>query len=296
MNQEFKSPQEPISLQISYLRRTAIGAAILKVENLKFGARVSTVHISLSQLPEGATPSTTLNEDNGLEVKAVAYVNLSPPEAESGPCYKGTWGLQPAPAVGSRPDGSVDLSGLVENQRDGTWVRIPPPSPAMIASKNLEIYGPRALLPATLETRIRQIAEHWARFAPDGQVARWSNEAVMFLVDIFPAGLDRMAAMESSRLLDQQGLQWKPHDAAATKGPFWFPTVSMNIDLKTRLPPEGVEWLYSRVVTRMLRGGRADLDVVVLDEKGGLVATSTQVALVVDASRNMKGRENKATL
>jgi acyl-CoA thioesterase FadM len=71
---------------------------------------------------------------------------------------------------------------------------------------------------------------------------------------------------------------------------FWYPTVTMNIDLKSRLPREGVEWLHTRVITRMLRGSRADLEVLILDQDGGLVATSTQVALVVDPARNGKGR------
>ena len=71
---------------------------------------------------------------------------------------------------------------------------------------------------------------------------------------------------------------------------FWYPPVIMDIDLKTRLPPSGMEWLYSRVVTRMVRGSLADLEVLILDQDGELIATSTQVALVVDPARNVKGR------
>jgi acyl-CoA thioesterase FadM len=71
---------------------------------------------------------------------------------------------------------------------------------------------------------------------------------------------------------------------------FWYPTVTMNIDLKTRLPPSSVEWLHSRVVTRMVRESRADLEVLILDQDGQLTATSTQAALVVDPARNVKGR------
>jgi acyl-CoA thioesterase FadM len=113
----------------------------------------------------------------------------------------------------------------------------------------------------------------------------------MFLADTFPAALDRLGAMETSRLHAMEELRGgQVKRNAEEKERFWYPTVTLNIDLKTRIPPEGVEWLHARVVTKMLRGSRADLDVVILDPQGELIALSTQVALVVDASRNTKGR------
>jgi acyl-CoA thioesterase len=70
----------------------------------------------------------------------------------------------------------------------------------------------------------------------------------------------------------------------------------MNIDMKKMLPSDGVEWLYSRVVTKTIRAGRADLDVVVLTQEGDLLALSNQVALVVDAARNIGNRLNPAKI
>lgn len=119
----------------------------------------------------------------------------------------------------------------------------------------------------------------------------------MYLADIFPAALTRMGAMETSRLLALEG---KEEATKSTIEPelyqFWYPNVTINIDLKARLPPEGAECLHLRVVTRMLRGSRVDLDVLILDQKGELVSTSTQVALVVAGSRNIKGRQGSGML
>ncbi|KAJ5450929.1 hypothetical protein N7491_000111 [Penicillium cf. griseofulvum] len=286
----------PIALQITYLRRTTIGPAILKIQNTKIGSRVSTIHVSLLQLPDGVALSGAISKDSKLEVKAAAYINTSPPDTEGGPSYNGTWELGPAPVPGTRSDGLVDLLALAKNKRDGAWVEFPLLSPVMAAMRNLEVYAPNLLMSASLETRANQVVDQWVRFTPGGKVARWSNEAVMFLVDIFPAGLDRLAAMESHRLLSEDVPHREAPENAAAKDNFWYPTVSLNIDLKTRLPIEGVEWLYSRVVTRKVQGSRADLDVVVLDQMGDLVATSTQVALVVDASRNSKGRDSGGKL
>ncbi|GIK04576.1 hypothetical protein Aspvir_008659 [Aspergillus viridinutans] len=285
----FKTTPEPIGMQLSFLRRTVVGPAILRVQDIKIGARISTIHVTLSQRPD--RPGTAGDKDD-LEVKVVGYVTVSPPDMEEGPICKGTWGLSPPPVSGSLANGSVNLAALAANGTDGAWMRLPRPPPALTAPQHLEIYAPRPQGPMTLESRQKQVVDQWARFIPGGTtVARWSNEAVMFLADMFPAALDRMGAMETSRV---QGGQLTGN--AEDKGTFWYPTVTLNIDLKTRIPPEGVEWLHSRIVTRMLRGSRADLDVVILDPQGELIALSTQVALVVNASRNTKGRANSEKL
>ncbi|EAW22563.1 thioesterase family protein [Aspergillus fischeri NRRL 181] len=292
---QFRSTPEPIGMQLSFLRRTVVGPAVLRVQDIKIGARISTIHVTLSQRPD--RPGTASDKDD-LEVKVVGYITVSPPDMEEGPIRKGTWGLSPPPVSGSLAIGSVNLEALAANGTDGAWMRLPRPPPAVTAPQHLEIYTPRPQGPMTLESRQKQVVDQWARFIPGGKkVARWSNEAVMFLADMFPAALDRMGAMETSRLLAMEGvqegeLQGNAHD----KGAFWYPTVTLNIDLKTRIPPEGVEWLQSRVVTRMLRGSRADLDVVILDPQGELIALSTQVALVVNASRNTKGRAKSEKL
>lgn len=199
---------------------------------------------------------------------------------------------------GSLDGGLIDFNSLEAEKCDGAWVLSPPPHPALTAAKHLEIFTPSsAALPRTLEERATQVVDQWARFTPGGTPAQWSNEAVMFLADMFPEALSRMGAMETRRLRALNGGQQSVEGTADAEEPsFWYPSVTINIDLKTRLPPEGVQWLHSRVVTRMIRGGRADLDVLILDQNGELVATSTQVALVVDASRNTKGRQDSGKL
>lgn len=51
-----------------------------------------------------------------------------------------------------------------------------------------------------------------------------------------------------------------------------------------------MDWLHSQVVTRMIRGSRSDFEVLILDQKGELVATGTQIGLVVDPARNTRER------
>ncbi|KAL3481771.1 thioesterase-like superfamily-domain-containing protein [Aspergillus californicus] len=291
---------EPISLQITFLRRTAIGRAVLTVQDIKLGARLSTIHITLSQ--QSDTPTKGGESGNGLEVKLAAYITVSPPSAEEGPVITGPWGLSPPPPRGSLADGSVDLNALAETGRDGSWARIPPTPKELAAGQQIELYAPVDTFSPnrTVKDRGNQVVDQWGRFAPGGKAVRWSNEALVYLLDLFPAALNRIGAMEESRLNLVAAEKGEAEGGGGVgnqmTGRFWYPTVTMNIDLKARIPEEGVEWLHERVVTRMVRGARADLDVVVLDAEGALVATSSQVALVVDPARNTKGRDGAGRL
>ena len=67
----------------------------------------------------------------------------------------------------------------------------------------------------------------------------------------------------------------------------------MNLEVKKTLPPEGVEWLFVRVRPKQIKNGRMDLEVVILDEQGDIVALSQHVCLILDAARNMAERKDK---
>jgi hypothetical protein len=153
----------------------------------------------------------------------------------------------------------------------------------------VELYGPDPALGKP------PVVDQWARFRPGGNTeARWTNEAVAFLVDMFPMALDGFDSM--GKTTKEGGTTDDAAETESAKGKlakYWYPTVTLNIDFKKRLPASGVEWLYSRVQTKSVRNGRTDLDVVVLDEQGDVVALSTQVGLVVDASRNIGQRKSK---
>ncbi|GKZ38622.1 hypothetical protein AbraIFM66950_010956 [Aspergillus brasiliensis] len=289
------SPATPISMQLSFLRRTATGPAVLKVQDTKLGRRTSTLHVTLLQRPDNGkrkqsqSSSTTEGKDKGededededLEVKVAGYITVSPADAEVGLSATTGWKVSsPAPAAGSKGDGSVDLATLAKTGRDGAWGKLEPQHLKFRkATGQTEFYVPVELSEGQRKER-KMNAEQWVRFRPGGDVnARWTNEALVYLTDMFPTALNGFdeAAAEAS-------------GGGGAKGLFWFPTVTLNIDLKQRLPEEGVEWLYSRVYTKMLRDGRTDLDVTVLDERGDVVALSTQVGLVLSASRNIGSR------
>jgi acyl-CoA thioesterase len=129
--------------------------------------------------------------------------------------------------------------------------------------------------------------DQWARFRPNGDVnARWTDAAVVYLTDMFPMALDGFDTVSATAAAKAEGKA-----VPENKAKFWYPTVTLNIDMKKHLPKEGVEWLYSRIVTKVVRDGRTDLDVTILDQDGEVVALSTQVGLVVSAARNVGTRK-----
>ncbi|CAG8093397.1 unnamed protein product [Penicillium salamii] len=271
---QHKTPATPISIQLSFLRRTASGPATFEVEDVKLGARTSTIHIKLLQ-PSEKKPGT-------LETMVVGYITVSPASAEVGISAKTGWKPTPAPASGSRADGSVDLSCLARTGSDGSWKKLNPPFPEFRkAGAQLELFGP---VGGSLQSQGGGLSiDQWARFRPGGDVnGRWTDAAVAYLIDMFPSALDGFDTMsaEAAKANGEDG-----------KAKNWYPTVTLNVDMKKRLPVEGVEWLYSRVVTKVVKDGRTDLEVTVLDERGEVVALSTQVGLALSASRNVGSRK-----
>ena len=83
--------------------------------------------------------------------------------------------------------------------------------------------------------------------------------------------------------------------AAGEVAVFWYPTLLLNLEFKKALPEAGVDWLFVRVDSKQIRNGRMDLEVVILDEAGDIVALSHHVALVMGSERNVAQRKNGNT-
>ncbi|KAJ5675781.1 hypothetical protein N7462_008678 [Penicillium macrosclerotiorum] len=276
---QYDAPASPISLQLAFLRRTAAGPVTFEVEDIKLGARTSIIHIKLLQESE--------KKKDELEVKVAGYITVSPPTAEVGISAPTGWKPLPAPPPGSLPGGKVDLPALARTGSDGTWEKIDPPYLEFRrATAQVELYGPGKSQEQQKRTE-SLVIDQWARFRPHGDLkGRWTDAAVVYLADMFPMALEGFDTMSTTAVAKEKG-----GPVPKTTAKFWYPTVTLNIDMKKHLPAEGVEWLYSRIVTKVVRDGRTDLDVTILDENGEVVAVATQVGLVVSASRNVGTRK-----
>jgi hypothetical protein len=194
-----------------------------------------------------------MQQDGRQEV--VAYVTNSNMDTETGFSFDTQHTLSP-------PVPSVDLPKLEEDS-DPTWARqeVMPHSNFRKASNKVKFHFPRAGQPTASS------ADEWLCFA-DG--SNFTNTSIGFVADMFPLLVERFRDKE--------------------QGPFWYPTLLLNLDVKKSLPPGGVKWLQIRVEMKKVQRGRMDLEVFVHDAEGDLVALSHHVGFVMDASRNTAAR------
>lgn len=275
----YKQPHS-ITLHLEFLRRTIRRPATITIQNVKLGRRTSTVHIILTQ-PSNKDPSDTPS------TCVVGYITQSNITRESGISLPTNWTLSP-------PTAPLSSIAALRTDEDPHWaLRKHHPFPNFRkAGLHVKTYLPR-------KGQVKNsIVDEWLCFSRDGE--RFTQESLGYVADMFPQIVDggySAAEVEaglrgeqaSSQMGGDGGVDMEKNkakkDQAAT---FWYPTILLNLDVKRALPEEGAEFLFLRVMSKQIRNGRLDLEVIILDERGDLIATSTHVALVLGSERNMK--------
>ena len=77
-------------------------------------------------------------------------------------------------------------------------------------------------------------------------------------------------------------------ESAAYATPLTSVTLSLNMEIKKKLPAEGTRWLFSRCRAREIRNGRMDNEIMVLDRHEQLVAIVQQVFQVFDLTKRQE--------
>ncbi|KAK5634469.1 hypothetical protein RRF57_010182 [Xylaria bambusicola] len=247
-----------ITLHAEFLRRTHAGSATLTVMDMKLGKQTSTIHISLTQ--------------NGRE-EVVAYLTNTNMDTEAGLTLRTGW--SPDPPLPAPP---VDFAKLAAQGEDENWVMLKNlPHPKLRKAVNrVHMYVPRAG-----QARPNMVDE-WMRLK-SGE--RFTMEGIGFVSDMWPQLIEGLVKQQET------GRKELPKQKDGDNQPWlWFPTLTLNLDIKKALPPEGVEWLHVRVQTKHIKNGRYDYEVVVFDQSGDIVALSHHVAMVLDGTRNTAKR------
>ncbi|KAI0127934.1 thioesterase-like superfamily-domain-containing protein [Xylariales sp. AK1849] len=241
-----------ITLHVDFVQRTSIGPAVVRVKDVKLGRQTSTVQVTLTQ-------------DGRDEVIAMlTHANMA---AESGLSLPTAWSLNPKPRT-------ADLPKLAADGTDGFWKLWATPVPEFRkAALNMHLYLPNGGRTA------RGVMDQWIRFK-NGE--RFTNSCLGMLSDMFPQMVDTYS--EDREAIDEVGLTQKDFSA------HWYPTVTLNLDVKKLLPESGVEWVFVRIQSKVISNGRKDLEVIIMNERGEVVALSHHVALIVSATRNLAKR------
>ncbi|KAF4908973.1 hypothetical protein CGCF415_v006216 [Colletotrichum fructicola] len=255
---------DTISAHFEYPNRTEVGPAILIVEEVKLGRNLSTVHITLYQheLLQSAPWFSAKSRRNVLAYLTNARISL-----EKGLTLDSGWTMTPPP----KP---VDFAALSLDE-DPHWFRRDKMTARAVsfarAHNNLEHYVPR-------EGVRRGMADMWLRFKA-GQ--RFTNASLGYIADAYPT------IVEAWR--PRRGEEQTPFRSDEM---FWYPTLSLNLDVKRSLPENGVEWLFIRCLAKVIQNGRLDLEVIILDQDQNVVALSNHVNMVLSAERNLMDRSH----
>ncbi|KAH7127788.1 thioesterase-like superfamily-domain-containing protein [Dactylonectria estremocensis] len=246
----------PVSMQLCFLRPSQVGPARLEVNEAKLGSRVSTVTVTLSQ-PGG--------------LKVMGLVTVSNFAEEAGLSAEPERGLDALPHL--PPPQARTTAGQ-------TWERARIPHPEFRkAPSHVEVH----VLAESSSLHRHGTTEQWARLRWEQQdepvSGRWTNEAAAFLLDVYPSAL---ATLES-----------KLQSETGSTSPVWFPTLTISIDFKKQLPVDGEEWLHSCVSMMQVKNGRTDIQVVLRDALGQLVALASQVGLAMSSGRRRRSEHEK---
>lgn len=271
-----RSEPHPINLHLEFFRRTSASTARFSVKDVKLGARISNLHLTLSQQQSGAQ---WVDEIEG-------YITMSNLANEQGVTLPTAYQLHPPPFP-------VDLDALASTGDDKYYSlrRVEPFPSFRRAGRHCQMHLVRPEMKPV--DRPKSIVDQWIRFYPHRQLGRWTNDAFGYIVDIFPQIVEQYV---NPHLEDKADHAENVNDEKLREEPrakYWYPTLVLNLDVKKLLPPEGVEWLFVRIQAKAILNGRFDLDVEIFGVDGELVALSTHASLVVDATRNLSKRKNK---
>ncbi|KAL8695463.1 MAG: hypothetical protein Q9218_000041 [Villophora microphyllina] len=255
-----------ITLHLTFLRRNAVGRARFSIRDMKLGRRTSTVHVALTQ-----------GDDKNMEPCVVGYLTQSNLQTETGISLPTSWQLHPPPVP------LTSTRALLEGKEEN-WVHsVGEHASCRKASQKTKWWVPR------YGQRGPGMADELLCWADGG---KFTQSALGVIVDQFPQVVE---IYPGTQRLDDSGKDANVEKERDRK-PNWYPTVILNLDVKKALPEEGVDWLFARVRAKRIQNGRMDLEVVVLDEGGDLVAISNHVCLILGAERNMERSEKTKDL
>lgn len=146
------------------------------------------------------------------------------------------------------------------------------------------------------------IRDQW--ITPSDAQTTFNNETLGFVLDLSLPILDNFYPEQSTghqAATVAEGLkQKKDRDAGimrhvdASSGSYAAPamitSLATSIEIKKRLPPGGVKWLFMRAVAKQIKNGRMSMEVMIFDEGMDLVALSQQLNPIIDLSRAMANK------
>ncbi|KAJ5291445.1 thioesterase family protein [Penicillium angulare] len=261
---------DTLTAHFEFPNRASTGPAILTIEDVKLGQQISTLQLTLWQ---GGLLSQAPWIDHFVSRRRVlAYTTHTNLRSFSGISMPTGYEVTPAAELSS----VSDFEALKTNGADEVWEK-------------------------------SKLPKAYATMMPS--LARWHGERITqstlaYVVDSFPHNMHKFLAAPVLRELlnappdrsgdsDMKEVRGKDHQ----RDEMWFPTVVMNMEMKTTLPDDGIEWLAVRVLSKQIKDGKFDLEVLVRDPDGEIIALSHHVGLILNFVQNTRNKGlSKASL
>ena len=148
------------------------------------------------------------------------------------------------------------------------------------------------------------ITDVW--ITPENKDDMFTTEALGSIADVWPRVVENYcpeSKWNTTNLVNRalRGARRSKRDVDIELGrhpqAFWYPTLSMTLEIKKLLPPQGVKWLFMRAQAKKIENGRMDTEVTIWNQYSELVALSNHVCLVIDStdgpSKKAAGRGEK---
>ncbi|KAL2142988.1 hypothetical protein VTI28DRAFT_447 [Corynascus sepedonium] len=271
-----RGQKDVLNAHFQFLNRTETGPALIVIEDVKLGKNLSTIHATLYQ---HALLSETPYITPGSTRKEVAvYLTMTDLSKQRGISLPTAFTQlhSSSPAL-PRPD----FAALKED-RDRHWARsrMPGSGPLSYARclLNSVYHDPRNGQPAP------SVIIKWVRLA-SGE--NFTAASLGYVSDCWPY------VVEAQRPSKKEAEERRRRGESVPLPPdlrLWYPTVVLNLEVKKALPEQGLEWLQLRIHSKQIKDGRFDLEVLILDENGDLVAISNHVNLILGSERNTAKR------
>ncbi|KAI4215332.1 MAG: hypothetical protein LQ351_002232 [Letrouitia transgressa] len=232
------------------------GKAVVVIKDTKLGSNVSTIHYALVQ------------DDTERVVGYASNTNLETEQGVSFPIPR-PFGLRTPPS---------DLTKLLDGS-DPDWVgySVPwHPHSFLKGITHFQFFSPvKALSP-------QNTTEVWMRLSRDDE--RFTTEMLGSVADHWRRMIENYVPESAwnNEQLPKRAIQ------AAKEGrqilgystSYGYPTLAMHLEIKKKLPSQGVKWLFMGARSTEIKNGRFDAEVTIMDERMEVVALSHQISYI----------------
>lgn len=262
------------------MRPCGLRGSTIKVTPLKLGAGTSTLQLNVYQKDKLTVVAlaTSVNFDKPFGPSADMKFRLNPP-IKSLPDFEKAMASQPQPDwIGGYTDGEV-----------------------MPCMGRLFSLIPREGYPTD---GVMSTWSHWKDDVP------MDAFYLTVMADIFPSMADTL--LRNKGLFDahknhQKVLEWDKQNPGvpitlyttvkeAMKAKTFNSTVTMDLEFKRRIPETGLDWIFTRLSTKLMEDGRVDLSIDLCNDKLELLVVASQTMLVLDVERKFGGESKESKL